>query len=140
MKDYGKLETEISQTGKQGQESKTRGNRDEWRGVRDRVEIGWRWVGEGEQRYNGKGVEQNGVVRDPSAIWYLTHGIGSPHSFSLGQWQLCVECLPEKCPQLVALLQRVMQNVGSDDNYSIVMSHVRTWLLGGCDHGMQCGG
>ena len=76
MKDHGNLEMEISETGRQGQESKMGRNRDKWRGVGDGAEIGWRWVGEGEWRYNGEGVEQYGVVRDPLGIWYLTDGLG----------------------------------------------------------------
>ena len=48
------------------------GNRDEWRRVRDGSEIGWRGIGEGDWRCNGEGAEQNRVVRDPSAIQYLT--------------------------------------------------------------------
>ena len=71
MKGHGNLETENNETGRQGQESKTRGNRDEQGGVGDRVEIGWRWVREGEWRCDGEGVEQNGVIGDPSVIWYL---------------------------------------------------------------------
>ena len=63
---------EISETGRQGQERKTRGNRDKQRVVRDELERGWRWVREGDQRCNGKGVEWNGVVGDPSVIQYLT--------------------------------------------------------------------
>ena len=63
---------EINETGRQGQESETRRNRDKWREVGDGQEIGQRWVREGEQRCNGEGAEWNGVVEDPSAIWYLT--------------------------------------------------------------------
>ena len=48
------------------------GSRDEWREVGNGMEIIWRWVGEGDQRCNGEGVEWNGVVRDPLVIWYLT--------------------------------------------------------------------
>ena len=71
-KDHGNLETEISETGRQEQESEMRRNRDKWRGVGDRAEIGQRWVGEGEQGCNREGEGWNGVVRDPSAIKYLT--------------------------------------------------------------------
>ena len=31
------------------------GDRDEWRGVRDKLEIRWRWVREGDLRCNGEG-------------------------------------------------------------------------------------
>ena len=71
-KDHGNLETEVSETGRQRQESEMRRNRDKWRGVRDRAKIGWRWVREGEQRCNTEGAGQNRVVRDPLVIWYLT--------------------------------------------------------------------
>ena len=57
MKDHGDLETEISETGRQGQESKMRRNRDKQRGVKNGAEIGWRWVREGEWRCNREGVE-----------------------------------------------------------------------------------
>ena len=34
-------ETDINETGNIGMKNETRGNRDEWRGVRDVMEIGW---------------------------------------------------------------------------------------------------
>ena len=37
------METDINETGNIGTKDETRGNRDEWRGVRDVMEIGWTW-------------------------------------------------------------------------------------------------
>ena len=72
---------ESSETRGWGQESETKGNVDEWRGVRDRVEIGQRWAREGGWRWDGEGAEpeQNGVVGDPLAIQYLTVLLDTNH-------------------------------------------------------------
>ena len=45
------------------------GNRDKWRGVGDMTEIGQTWDGEGVAE---KGWGRTDLVRDPSAIQYLT--------------------------------------------------------------------
>ena len=37
------METDINETGNIGTKGETRGNRDEWRGVRDVTEIGQTW-------------------------------------------------------------------------------------------------
>ena len=41
QEDHGDMEMDISETGNIGTKDETRGNRDEWRGVRDTMEIGW---------------------------------------------------------------------------------------------------
>ena len=46
---------DINETGNVGTRDETRGNSDEWRGVRDAAEIGWTW---GWKRYSRGRAEQ----------------------------------------------------------------------------------
>ena len=74
---------EISETGRQGQRSETRGNRDRWRGVRDVTEIEQDWDGEGVAEKGWGGTD---FVRDPSAIQYLTTAtFGFNYGFNLSR-------------------------------------------------------
>ena len=56
---------DINETGNIGTKDGNKGNRDEWRGVRDVMEIGWTW---GWKRYSGGKAEQNELVGDSSVI------------------------------------------------------------------------
>ena len=73
--DHSDMETDINETGNIGTKDETWGNRDEWRGVRDVMEIG--------RTLEWKGIVEEGGVEQTCwrfiSDWYLT-----PHSWWMG--------------------------------------------------------